>query len=86
MTIETVRTTAFRLSDEHFGEVFAYRAGARFATAWRGLEDWWRSRPSVGEDKYLPWSIASAITGAMFPNFRCVLWLNAFSLTGCLAV
>lgn len=62
MTIETVRTTAFRLSDENFGEVFAYRAGARFAAAWRGLEDWWRSRASVGEDKYLPYgSLAVAL-------------------------
>jgi len=34
---------------------------------------------SSGSDKYDFLSIAAAITGAMFPSFRCCAWLNCVS-------
>ena len=42
--IETIRTTAFRLTDEHFGTVHVYRPGDRFARVWGDLERNWRER------------------------------------------
>lgn len=44
--IETIRTTAFRLTDEHFGTVHVYRPGDRFARVWGDLERNWRDRGS----------------------------------------
>lgn len=47
--IETIRTTAFRLTDEHFGTVHVYRAGDRFTRVWGDLERSWRDRGSTND-------------------------------------
>lgn len=51
--IETIRTTAFRLTDEHFGTVYVYRPGDRFARVWGDLERSWRDRGNTS-DFYKP--------------------------------
>lgn len=68
MVIDVVRTTAFRLKDEHFGEVFAYRPGERFSAAWRALGDWWRARLG-GESKYLPYGGLAVALRALSGDF-----------------
>src|SRR5688500_9422650 len=40
--ISTMRTTAFRLADEHFGPVHVYRPGERFARGWDAALKRWR--------------------------------------------
>lgn len=58
--IETIRTTAFRLGDEHFGKVWVYRPGERFTRAWEALEVAWKKDP--GDFKKLPYSgLATAL-------------------------
>lgn len=58
--IETIRTTAFRLGDEHFGKVWVYRPGERFERTWGALEAAWRKNP--GDFKKLPYSgLATAL-------------------------
>lgn len=42
--IERIRTTAFRLREEHFGTVHVYRPGDTFARVWDDLERNWRER------------------------------------------
>lgn len=51
-TIQIIRTTAFRLSDEHFGTVYVYRPGDHFIRAWEYLETCWRE---VGDTRDLYW-------------------------------
>lgn len=51
--IETIRTTAFRLTDEHFGTVHVYRPGDAFARVWGDLERNWRDRRG-NSDFYRP--------------------------------
>ena len=51
--IETIRTTAFRLTDEHFGTVHVYRPGDRFARVWGNVERSWRDRGNTS-DFYKP--------------------------------
>lgn len=51
--IKTTRTTAFRLTDEHFGTVHVYRPGDAFARVWGDLERSWRDRKG-NSDFYRP--------------------------------
>lgn len=61
-TIKTIRTTAFRLTDEHFGVVHVYRPGPHFSRAWSRLRDNWQKRGDVGDLRYLPYAgLASAL-------------------------
>jgi len=53
--IETIRTTAFRLKDEHFGTVHVYRPGDKFARAWGNLERSWRERGGSSDFHKLPY-------------------------------
>jgi hypothetical protein len=61
-TIDLVRTTAFRLNDAHFGSVFLYRPGERFARAWDDLGRSWRSTGENADLKKLPYGgLATAL-------------------------
>lgn len=51
--IKTTRTTAFRLTDEHFGTVHVYRPGEAFTRVWGDLERNWRDRRG-NSDFYRP--------------------------------
>ena len=42
--VERIRTTAFRMSPEHFGRVFVYRPGPSFGRVWGQLEEQWRRK------------------------------------------
>ncbi len=58
--IKTMRTTAFRLTNEHFGTVWVYEPGEAFARAWTALENNWRTSP--GDFKKLPYGgLATAL-------------------------
>jgi pPIWI_RE module N-terminal domain len=66
-----LRTTSFRLPPSSFGQVFTYRAGDRFRTAWQAVED----SKGLTAEKRLPYSSActalQVLTGdfvAMYPR------------------
>lgn len=54
--IKTIRTTAFRLSAEHFGTVHVYRPGPHFTRAWTRLNDHWKERGDHQGERYLPYA------------------------------
>jgi len=61
-TIEAIRTTAFRLTDEHFGTVHVYRPGETFARVWGDLERSWRDQGDAADFRRPPYGgLATAL-------------------------
>lgn len=60
--IELIRTTAFRLTAEHFGTVHVYRPGEKFARVWGNLERTWRLQDDTADFRQLPYrGLATAL-------------------------